>query len=142
MRKIEILGREVEMMYCAATETGFEDIAGKTADIFNPIPVLDDEGKVKELMPPPATTKDYIYLAVACIVAAYASRGEEAPEMTNDILYKATPAEIQLLTRTAIELKMEWYKIPETATIDKMEDDGKEKKKKNVKRPATSTKQS
>ena len=35
--------------------------------------------KVKELMPPPATTKDYIYLAVACIVAAYASRGEEAP---------------------------------------------------------------
>ena len=130
------------MLYCAATETGFEDIAGKTADIFNPIPVLDNEGKVKELMPPPATIKDYIYLAVACIVAAYASRGEEAPEMTNDILYKATPAEIQLLTRTAIELKMEWYKIPETATIDKMEDDGKEKKKKNVKRPATSTKQS
>jgi hypothetical protein len=65
MRKIEILGREVEMLYCAATETGFEDIAGKTADIFNPIPVLDKEGKVKELMPPPATTKDYIYLAVA-----------------------------------------------------------------------------
>ncbi len=113
------------MLYCAATETGFEDIAGKKADIFNPIPVLDKDGKVKELMPPPATTKDYIYLAVACIVAAYASRGE-----------------IQLLTRTAIELKMEWYKIPKTATIDKMEDDGKEKKKKNVKRPATSTKQS
>jgi hypothetical protein len=131
------------MLYCAATETGFEDIAHKTADIFNPIPVLDDEGKVKELMPPQATTKDYIYLAVACIVAAYASRGEEAPEMTNDILYKATPAEIQLLTRTAFELKLEWYRIPETATIVKMEeDDGKEKKKKNVKRPATSTKQS
>ena len=129
------------MMYCAATETGFEDIAHKTANIFNPIPVLDDEGKVKELMPPPATIKDYIYLAVACIVAAYASRGEEAPELTNDILYKATPAEIQLLTRTAIELKMEWYKIPETATIDKMKDDGKGKEK-NVKQPATSSRQS
>lgn len=141
MRKIEILGREVEMMYCAATETGFEDIAHKTADIFNPIPVLDDEGNVKELMPPPATTKDYIYLAVACVVAAYASRGEEAPNLTNDILYNATPAEVQLLTRTAIELKLEWYKIPETATIDKIEDEGKGKKK-NVKQPATSTKQS
>ena len=128
------------MMYCAATETGFEDIAGKTADIFNPIPVLDKEGKVKELMPPPATTKDYIYLAVACIVAAYASRGEEAPNLTNDILYNATPAEVQLLTKTAIELKLEWYKIPETATIDKMENDREEKKKKNAKRPATSTK--
>ena len=34
------------MLYCAATETGFEDIAHKTADVFNPIPVLDDEGKV------------------------------------------------------------------------------------------------
>ena len=141
MRKIEILGREVEMMYCAATETGFEDIAGKTADIFNPIPVLDKEGKVKELMPPPATTKDYIYLAVACIVAAYASRGEEAPNLTNDILYNATPAEVQLLTKTAIELKLEWYKVPTTATIDKMKDDGKGKKK-NVKQPATSSRQS
>lgn len=141
MRKITILGREVEMLYCAATETGFEDIAGKTADIFNPIPVLDKEGKVKELMPPPATTKDYIYLAVACIVAAYASRGEEAPNLTNDILYNATPAEVQLLTKTAIELKLEWYKVPTTATLDKMKDDGKGKKK-NVKQPATSTKQS
>jgi hypothetical protein len=129
MRKITILGREIEMLYCAATETGFEDIAGKTADIFNPIPVLDKEGKVKELMPPPATTKDYIYLAVACIVAAYASRGEEAPNLTNDILYNATPAEVQLLTKTAIELKLEWYKVPTTATIDKVKDDGKGKKK-------------
>ena len=141
MRKIEILGRDVEMLYCAATETGFEDIAGKTADIFNPIPVLDKDGKVKELMPPPATTKDYIYLAVACIVAAYASRGEEAPNLTNDILYNATPAEVQLLTKTAIELKLEWYKVPTTATIDKMKDDGKGKKK-NVKQPATSSRQS
>lgn len=139
MRKIEILGREVEMLYCAATETGFEDIAGKTADIFNPIPVLDKEGKVKELMPPPATTKDYIYLAVACIVAAYASRGEEAPNLTNDILYNATPAEVQLLTKTAIELKLEWYKVPTTATIDKMKENGKKKK---VKQPATSSRQS
>jgi hypothetical protein len=49
---------------------------------------------------------------------------------------------VQLLTKTAIELKLEWYKVPTTATIDKMEDDGKEKKKKNVKQPATSTKQS
>lgn len=129
------------MLYCAATETGFEDIAGKTADIFNPIPVLDKEGKVKELMPPPATTKDYIYLAVACIVAAYASRGEEAPNLTNDILYNATPEEVQLLTKTAIELKLEWYKVPTTATIDKMKDDRKGKKK-NVKQPATSSRQS
>lgn len=141
MRKITILGRDVEMLYCAATETGFEDIAGKTADIFNPIPVLDEEGKVKELMPPPATTKDYIYLAVACIVAAYASRGEEAPNLTNDILYNATPAEVQLLTKTAIELKLEWYKVPTTATIVKMKDDGNGKKK-NVKQPATSSRQS
>ena len=36
MRKIEILGREVEMMYCAATETGFEDIAGKIKEFAKP----------------------------------------------------------------------------------------------------------
>jgi hypothetical protein len=36
---------------------------------------------------------------------------------------------------------MEWYKVPESATIDKMKEDGNSKKK-NVKAPATSTKQS
>ena len=73
MKKIEILGREIEMIYCAASETGFEDLAGKGADIFNPIPVYEN-GDVKELLPPPATTKDYIYLAIACIVAAAAMK--------------------------------------------------------------------
>jgi hypothetical protein len=141
MRKITIIGREVEMIYCAASETGFEDLAGKGADIFNPIPVPDENGDIKELLPPPATTKDYIYLAIACIVAAAAMKDEEAPDLTKDILYKATSEEIKMLVKTVVELRMEWYHIPTTATIDKMKEDGEEKEK-NVDQPATSTKQS
>lgn len=141
MRKITIIGREVEMIYCAASETGFEDIAGKSSDIFNPIPVPDENGDVKELLQPPATTKDYIYLAIACIVAAAAMKDEEAPDLTKDILYKATSEEIKLLVKTVVELRMEWYHIPTTATIDKMKEDGEEKEK-NVDQPATSMKQS
>ena len=38
-RKIEILGRDVEMMYCAATETGFEDIAGR--EILEELKTID-----------------------------------------------------------------------------------------------------
>lgn len=140
MRKITIIGREVEMIYCAASETGFEDLAGKGADIFNPIPVYEN-GDVKELLPPPATTKDYIYLAIACIVAAAAMKDEEAPDLTKDILYKATSEEIKLLVKTVVELRMEWYHIPTTATIDKIKEEGEEKEK-NVDQPATFLKQS
>ena len=103
--------------------------------------ITDENGDVKELLPRPATTKDYIYLAIACIVAAAAMKDEEAPDLTKDILYKATSEEIKLLVKTVVELRMEWYHIPTTATIDKMKEDG-EKKEKNVDQPAIFTKQS
>ena len=83
----------------------------------------------------------YIYLAIACIVAAAAMKDEEAPDLTKDILYKATSEEIKLLVKTVVELRMEWYHIPTTASIDKMKED-MEKKEKNVDQPATYMKQS
>ena len=61
---------DVKMLYCAASETGYQDLSGKTMDIF--IPKFDiQDGKAVMTAPPAATDADYIKLATACIVAAY-----------------------------------------------------------------------
>ena len=77
------------MRYCAAAETGYEELSGKPSTRF--IPTRDADGNV---VPPEATTIDYIYLAVSAIVAAYASRHKEPPITDGQILYDASPFEI------------------------------------------------
>lgn len=123
---IQICNQGVELLYCAAAEIGFEALSGKSSDVF--IPKKDAEGK---FLPPPATTQDYIYLALSAIVAAYDFRKEAQPITTEDILYKATPAEITTLITTVIRLRNEWYRVP-TVVTPETEDDGKEESSKNA----------
>lgn len=98
-RTITLCGKEVEVIYCAATETGFETLRDKSMGVFAP-----DEGK--------ATTEDYIALGFVGIIAAYTRRGEDVPITSADILYDATPAEVQSLIVTILELRNEWYQVP------------------------------
>ena len=63
-KSIQICGKTVLMRYCAATETGYEKISGKSSAIFVPEIEKDEEGNIKEVKSN-ATTEDYIILAVA-----------------------------------------------------------------------------
>ena len=94
-KTINILGKDVRMAYCAATETGFERLAGKSInDIdFN-------------LM------NDLVTLAIAGIVAAYTYTDEEPPVTSTEVLYEATPDEAKTIIKTIIELRAEWYGVP------------------------------
>ena len=112
-KTINILGRDVRMKYCAATETGFEKLTGKS--------INDISFSIQE---------DLITLALSAIVAAYARNGEEPPISSDDLLYDATPQDIVELLRCVIELRAEWYGIPkvvadelakETEDIDESE---------------------
>ena len=94
-RTINILGKDVRMKYCAATETGFEKLTGKS---INDISFT--------------TQEDLIALAVSSIVAAYARNNEEPPISSDDLLYDAKPTDIVELAKTVIELRAEWYGIP------------------------------
>lgn len=105
-RIITIQEKEVAMRYCAATETGFEQIRGNTVDVFIP---RQENG---EVIPPTATTQDYVALAYAAIIAAYARKGTDAPVDFDTILYECNPTEIMLLMRTVMELRNEWYQLP------------------------------
>lgn len=92
---ITICGKEVKMRYCAATETGFEQLAGKS------IGELDFNSQ-----------EDLLRLSVAAIIAAYQRNDEEAPIEAKEILYEAKPAEIVELFKAIFELRAAWYDIP------------------------------
>lgn len=118
------------MLYCAATETGYESISGQSCEIFIPHTVKDKNGQSQLQLR--ATTTDYIRLAIAAIIAAYQRKGEEAPVTADDILYNATAKEVQSLISTVIELRTAWYLVPsvikdEDSQNDETEDEDKPK---------------
>ena len=130
-KTITICGKEVEMLYCAATETGYESISGRSCEVFIPEITQDKKGNTKPLMH--ATTRDYIQLAVAAVIAAYTRKGEDAPVTADDILYNATSQEVTALITTVIELRNAWYKVPSVIQPegDTQKDQSEEEKPKN-----------
>ena len=135
MNKIETItlcGKKVKIMYCAATETGYEIMAEKSSQVFLPtILERDENGKVTKAEPPAATLDDYIKLALAGIVAAYESEGEnkKPPVTSKDILYHATSEEVTNLVATIGKLRKEWYNVPDVVELDKQQSDGGEQPK-------------
>lgn len=116
IKTITICGKEVELLYCAATETGYESISGRSCEVFIPEITQDKKGNTKPLMH--ATTRDYIQLAVAAIIAASTFRGQEAPVTANDILYSASSKEVTNLITAVIELRNAWYLMPSVVKKD------------------------
>ena len=125
MNKIETItlcGKKVKIMYCAATETGYEIMAEKSSQVFLPTIIERDEnGKVTKAEPPAATLDDYIKLALAGIVAAYDSEDKKPPVTSKDILYKATSEEITNLVGTIGKLRAAWYNVPDVVAPDKQQ---------------------
>lgn len=111
-KEITINGQQVKMIYCAATENGFEEISRKSISVFLPTFGTDEEGNtiIKEVAP--CTIGDWIALAMASIVAAYTRDGEDVPVSSEYLLYEATPQERSDLTMAIVELRNEWYGVP------------------------------
>lgn len=122
-KTIKVLDKEVKIRYCAASETGFEQLSGKSSAVFWPTQDGDN------VIPAQASTIDYIYLAVASIVAAYTSKGEDVPISVEQILYDASPADILQLINAVGELRNIWYDVPAAAAKDDGQETGDDKKK-------------
>ena len=122
IEKINLCGKKVKIMYCAATETGYETVAGKSSQVFlSTVLERDENGNVTKSEPPAAVLDDYIKLALAGIVAAYASEDKESPVTGKDILYKATSEEITNLVSTIVRLRVAWYNVPDVVAPDKQQ---------------------
>lgn len=132
-KTIQICGKDVQMRYCAAAETGYERLSGQSSDIFVPEVERDDEGNITSVKQR-AKADDYIKLAIAAIIAAYARQNEESPITADDIMYDATPQEVTTLITTVIELRAKWYEIPSVVKQDEPadEEDENDDKQKNA----------
>ena len=117
-------GQDVEtrMIYCAATETGYEQLSGKSSDAF-----IARNGKDGEVIPPTAKLDDYLKLAISAIITAYSRNGEEPPVKTEQIIYDCPAEDITLLVTTVIQMRNEWYTVP--SVIKKEEHAGDEEPK-------------
>lgn len=121
-RTINICGKDVKMRYCAATETGYETMSGRSATIFMPTTTKDDKGNIINIEVT-AETEDYIKLALAAILAAYTCDKKDAPITSEEIMYNASSKDVILLIRTVTELRNEWYDIPPIIKPDENQTD-------------------
>lgn len=127
-KTINICGKDVRIIYCAASENGFETLSGKG------IADLDF-----------TRSQDLLQLALACIIAAYTRDHQEPPLTGDDLLYNATPQELTELYTATLTLRNEWYGVP--AVVEKqleqeaaqMTDEEKEAAEKNAQQPTTDT---
>lgn len=120
---------DVRMRYCAAAEQGFETLSGKRMDVFSPTPTAwDADGNPTKFDNPVATTQDYLTLAVAAIVAAYARNNEESPVTSEDIIYDASPATITEIITTVVTLRIQWYEVPDVVQPELKPDNRKRRK--------------
>ena len=129
-KTITLCGKQVEMLYCAATETGYEQLVsgtGKDINVFLPtILERDADGKPTKVEPPVAQTDDYLKLALAAIIAAAASKKREPVVSADDIMYHASSQEVTAMITAIVELRTKWYTIPEAVkpeTDEKPDDD-------------------
>ena len=136
---ITINSIDVSMRYCAAAETGYEQLAHQSSDIFSPVIEEDEEGNKK--ITSKATTDDWIKLGMAAIIAAYSRNGQKPPITPAYIMYDAQPDEVRQIISTVIELRNQWYGIPSTieATEFNEQNQSKRRKSKNAQPPTKTT---
>ena len=109
-RTVKIQGQEVNLLYCAATENGFEELRGKS------IHEIDFNSQ-----------QDLIVLGLCAIVSYYSRKGEDSPVTSETLLYDATAKELIELVKTVAEMRAAWYGVP--AVIEKEDEELKEGEK-------------
>jgi hypothetical protein len=129
-KTITICGKQVKMRYCAATEIGYEKLSDKSSAIFVPEVIKDENGTITDVKQN-ATLSDFVQLAIAGIIAAYDSDNDDAPVTAKQILNEAAGNEVSKMVTTIVELRNDWYSVPNVAvTNDYVEE--QEEKEKNV----------
>lgn len=135
-RTITLNGQQVQMIYCTATENGYEKLADNSIAVFFPTFGKDKKGRDIITEPASAKTGDYITLAMAAIVAAYAKADKEPPIDGKYILYEANPQERAELLTAIREMQAEWYNVPkvvaDTLKSEAADNQGGKGKGKNV----------
>lgn len=106
-KEITIAGKQVTLGYCFATEIAYQDMAGENiADYMTEAYAAIQADRVPNI-------KKTILAILACIVSFYNSTGEEAPVKDSELMNEATPEELGVAIGSVIELRTDFYKVPD-----------------------------
>ena len=118
-KEITIAGKQVTLGYCFATEIAYQDMAGENiADYMTEAYAAIQADRVPNI-------KKTILAILACIVSFYNSTGEEAPVKDSELMNEATPEELGVAIGSVIELRTDFYKVPDEKKPTKKEGDEK-----------------
>ena len=105
-KEITLCGRQVTLAYCYATEIAYKDLSDENIADY----IKEAVACIQEETDP--DVKHTIYAILACMLAYYQSRGEEAPLTDTDLMNDAKPAELGTAIFTIIGMRMDFYHVP------------------------------
>ncbi len=108
-KEITIAGKQVNITYCFGTEITFNQLSGKN------LPEV--------LMNNDRQAKDVTYAILAAAIAYAQARKKESPIEDADIMYEATPEEINVAILELGKLCVEWYAKPDAYTTGKTDEE-------------------
>lgn len=120
-KEITLAGKQVTVAYCYATEIAFKDLSGQDiADFMGEI----GEALAANKMP---DVKKSIFLLVAAIMSYYEPKKEDAPISDAQIMTDATPLEMGAAIGAVLNLRSEFYALPEGEPKEKKKNASKGK---------------
>ena len=111
-KEITLCGRQVTLAYCYATEIAYKDLSEENIADY----IKEAVACIQQETDP--DVKHTIYAILACMLAYYQSRGEEAPLTDTDLMNDAKPAELGTAIFTIIGLRMDFYHVPKDEPAD------------------------
>ena len=130
-QEITLCGKLVTLGYCYATEIAYTDMTGEDIQDFMQKAVTAVNAETPR-MPNP---KKAIYAILACLLAYYQSKDEEAPVKDTDLMNDITPQELGTAIGTIIGLRTQFYRLPDSeqkaAEREQAKNKGKGRKAKN-----------
>ena len=112
-KEITLCGKGVTLAYCYATEIAYKDMSDENIADY----IKEAVACIQKETDP--DVKRTIYAILACMLAYYQSRGEEAPLTDTDLMNDAKPAELGTAIFTIIGLRMDFYHVPKGEPEDK-----------------------
>lgn len=125
-KTITIAGKEVTLAYCYATEIGYKLLSDEDINVYTAeaLDLLE-----QNTMP---DTKKTIYALIAAINAYSEWKGEQPAITDRDLMYEATPLEIGTAFGTFLQLRADFYKVPEGEPKDEEPEGKKHASEKNA----------
>ena len=113
-KEVTIAGKTVALAYCYATEIAFSDYTGQDINQFIASLMPDDDGNI-----PTTDPKKVLYAILSAALTYAQNMGQECPIKDTDLMYSAKPGELIEAFTAVIQLRNEWYHVPEGEPKDK-----------------------